>query len=53
MIVIDQSAVPNILPLANTVYGFNESLTPHPYDLDLAKEYLKKAGYFAPNPGWG
>ncbi|MHA2030964.1 MAG: ABC transporter substrate-binding protein [Candidatus Kariarchaeaceae archaeon] len=41
---------PTILPMARPIDGFNESLTPHPYDLDLAKEYLKKAGYFAPDP---
>lgn len=26
-------------------FGYNESLKPHKYDPDLAKEYLKKAGY--------
>jgi len=32
-------------PIADSCIGYNESMEPYTYDLELAKEYIEKAGY--------
>ncbi|MCK4896012.1 MAG: hypothetical protein KAS47_04335, partial [Candidatus Heimdallarchaeota archaeon] len=47
--IIDESleglGIPGVTPIPHGCIGFNESLEPYAYDLDLAIEYTEKAGY--------
>ena len=38
-------AVPAIIPIPDSCYGFDTSLSPYSQNLDLAREYIEKAGY--------
>lgn len=43
--IMNGNAVPAVGPIAPGVFGFDESVTPMPYDPDRAKELLAEAGY--------
>ncbi len=47
--ILECLGAPGITPIPDSCIGFDSSLKPYKYDLDLAKDYIEKAGFSRPH----